>query len=80
MAGVARLGEQGEIGQLQFCGQFGAHRLLAGPLVREPAGIGKAGEKQDDEQGEDPCRQAGGAGGGHKAWRMAARRSSAGAP
>jgi len=54
VAGVAGLGEQGEIGQLQLRGQCGACGLLAGPLVRESSGIGEGGEKEHDEQGEDP--------------------------
>ena len=56
VAGVAGLGEQGEIGHLQLLGQCAAHRLLTRPLLREPAGIGEAGEKEHDEQGEDPGR------------------------
>ena len=58
VAGVAGLGEQGEIGQLQFCCQCGAHRLPAGPFLREPAGVGEAGEKQDDQQTDEPRCQA----------------------
>jgi len=81
VAGVAGLGKQGEIGQLEFRGQFGAPGLLALPRLREPSGIGEAGKKEHDEQGEEPCRQSREArSGGHRAWRMAARRSSTGAP
>ena len=58
VAGVAGLGEQGEIGQLQSRGQFDAHCLLAGPFLREPAGVGEAGEKQDDQQTDEPRCQA----------------------
>ena len=63
------------------CSHVSAHRRPHRHHLGHHGGIGEAGEKQDDEQGEDPCRQAGGAPGVlHKAWRMAARRSSAGAP
>lgn len=58
VAGVAGLGEQREVGQPEFRGQFAAHRLFAGPLLREAPGIGETGEKKDDQQPDDPRRQA----------------------
>lgn len=78
---VASLGEQREIGQPEFRGQFAAHALLADPLPREPPGVGEASEKKDDQQPDDRRCPAGRTQtGSHRALRMATRRSSAGAP